>query len=78
MAKNVGPIRGGKQPLVETDKGSHVEIHDLDRKSCPPEDGEPMGDDLRGSSLQVPVGADHVPGLAKALAAAMGSGSARG
>jgi len=28
---------------------------------------EPIGDDLAGSSLQVPEGAAHVPGLAEAL-----------
>ena len=31
---------------------------------------EPIGDDLQGSSLTVPVGAQHIPGLAEALAAA--------
>jgi hypothetical protein len=30
---------------------------------------EPFGDDLTGSSLTVPAGAHHVPGLAEALAA---------
>jgi len=29
---------------------------------------QPLGDDLEGSSLEVPVGAEHVPGLAEALA----------
>ncbi len=29
---------------------------------------EPIGDDLAGSSVTVPVGAEHVPGLAEALA----------
>jgi dipeptidyl aminopeptidase/acylaminoacyl peptidase len=31
---------------------------------------EPIGDDWQGSSLTVPVGAQHIPGLAEALAAA--------
>lgn len=30
---------------------------------------EPIGDRLRGSSLRVPAGAEHVPGLAEALGA---------
>jgi hypothetical protein len=29
---------------------------------------EPVGNDFAGSSLQVPEGAQHVPGLAEALA----------
>jgi dipeptidyl aminopeptidase/acylaminoacyl peptidase len=28
---------------------------------------QPLGDDLQGSSIEVPVGAEHVPGLAEAL-----------
>ena len=31
---------------------------------------EPFGNDLKGASLQVPAGAEHVPGLAEALAGA--------
>ena len=30
---------------------------------------QPIGDDLEGSSITIPVGAEHVPGLPEALAA---------
>ena len=35
---------------------------------------EPIGDDFAGSTITVPVGAEHVPGLEEALAG-MGEGS---
>ena len=39
---------------------------------------EPIGDDFDGSSLQVPEGAQHVPGLSAALKALQSSPAARG
>jgi dipeptidyl aminopeptidase/acylaminoacyl peptidase len=35
---------------------------------------EPIGDDFTGSSIAVPVGAEHIPGLADKLSAGAGSG----